>query len=166
MKTRLNLFLWKEWSVWSSSHNSQIKYCYSNLYMYTNYIGKWFKETHIQFTFKPSTRCSMLHGSVWINHRWIERPNRKTDYGTQVLYLYTICYSMNFFFFYGIDFFMDIILVTFVQRKLLLTTSCKRSVARRVRVSLTPETVVTIHVLYQNYKACENLLLYIFLAWY
>ena len=45
-------------------------------------------------------------------------------------------------------------------------TSCTRSVARRVRVSLTPETVVTIHVLYQNYKACENLLLYIFLAWY
>ena len=43
-------------------------------------------------------------------------------------------------------------------------TSCKRSVARRVRVSLTPETVVTIHVLYQNYKACENLVLYIFLA--
>ena len=41
-------------------------------------------------------------------------------------------------------------------------TSCKRSVARRVRVSLTPETVVTIHVLNQNYKACENLLLYIF----
>ena len=41
-------------------------------------------------------------------------------------------------------------------------TSCKRSVARRVRVSLTPETVVTIHVLYQNYKACENLLLYIY----
>ena len=26
-------------------------------------------------------------------------------------------------------------------------------------MSLTPETVVTIHVLYQNYKACENLLL-------
>ena len=45
-----------------------------------------------------------------------------------------------------------------------IITSCKRSVARRVRVSLTPETVVTIHVLYQNYKACENLLLYIFLA--
>ena len=45
---------------------------------------------------------------------------------------------------------------------LLYYTSCKRSVARRVRVSLTPETVVTIHVLYQNYKACENLLLYIF----
>ena len=42
-------------------------------------------------------------------------------------------------------------------------SSCKRSVARRVRVSLTPETVVTIHVLYQNYKACENLLLYILL---
>ena len=27
---------------------------------------------------------------------------------------------------------------------------------------LTPETVVTMHVLYQNNKACENLLLYIY----
>ena len=45
----------------------------------------------------------------------------------------------------------------------ILITSCKRSVAHRIRWLLTPETVVTMHVyqyiyIYQNNKACENLL--------
>ena len=43
-----------------------------------------------------------------------------------------------------------------------IETSCKRSVAHFVRVLLTPETVVTMHVFISNNKACENLFIYIF----
>ena len=60
-----------------------------------------------------------------------------------------------------IFFFLLILLFSFLILNKYIHTICNRSIARRVRVSLTPETVVTMH-LYQINKASENLLLCLF----